>query len=171
MPDIRRMRPASVRIPDIERNVAIRQLYIERGCRRTRSSATANYLVDNGLFRVLQPRSLGGVEPEPMTYNQVVEQIAAPQISETRGQRWNSTQPERAAAGDRDQRVRCAVQDARSQSSTGRPEKAGLPEDKSDRSHPDADRSRGPRWQTADPDPILGNPLLPSRKARPADPE
>ncbi len=34
-------------------------------------------LIDNGLFRLLQPRSLGGAELDPMTYIQVVEQIAS----------------------------------------------------------------------------------------------
>ncbi len=34
-------------------------------------------LTDNGLFRLLQPRSVGGVELDPMTYVQVVEQIAS----------------------------------------------------------------------------------------------
>jgi indole-3-acetate monooxygenase len=34
-------------------------------------------LIDNGLFRLLQPRSLGGAELDPMTYTQVVEQIAS----------------------------------------------------------------------------------------------
>ena len=52
--------------------------------RRTRSSEIANYrhrsssaLIDNGLFRLLQPRSLGGAELDPMTYVKVVEQIAS----------------------------------------------------------------------------------------------
>ena len=34
-------------------------------------------LIDNGLFRLLQPRSLGGAELDPMTYIRVVEQIAS----------------------------------------------------------------------------------------------
>jgi len=34
-------------------------------------------LIDNGLFRLLQPRSLGGAELDPMTYIQVVEQLAS----------------------------------------------------------------------------------------------
>jgi indole-3-acetate monooxygenase len=34
-------------------------------------------LIDNGVFRLLQPRSLGGAELDPMTYLQVVEQIAS----------------------------------------------------------------------------------------------
>jgi hypothetical protein len=34
-------------------------------------------LIDNGLFRLFQPRSLGGAELDPMTYTQVVEQIAS----------------------------------------------------------------------------------------------
>ena len=33
--------------------------------------------IDNGLFGLLQPRSLGGTELDPMTYIQVVEQIAS----------------------------------------------------------------------------------------------
>ena len=34
-------------------------------------------LIDAGLFRLLQPRSLGGAELDPMTYIEVVEQIAS----------------------------------------------------------------------------------------------
>jgi alkylation response protein AidB-like acyl-CoA dehydrogenase len=34
-------------------------------------------LIDNGLFRLLQPRSLGGAELDPMTYIRVVEEIAS----------------------------------------------------------------------------------------------
>ena len=34
-------------------------------------------LIENGLFRLLQPRSLGGAELDPMTYVQVVEQLAS----------------------------------------------------------------------------------------------
>ena len=34
-------------------------------------------LIDNGLFRLLQPCSVGGAELDPMTYVQVVEQIAS----------------------------------------------------------------------------------------------
>ncbi len=34
-------------------------------------------LINNGLFRLLQPRSLGGAELDPMTYVKVVEQIAS----------------------------------------------------------------------------------------------
>ena len=34
-------------------------------------------LIGDGLFRLLQPRSLGGVELDPMSYVQVVEQIAS----------------------------------------------------------------------------------------------
>ncbi len=51
--------------------------------RRTRSSETANCrhivsaLIDNRLFRLLQPRSFGGAELDPVTYVQVVEQIAS----------------------------------------------------------------------------------------------
>ena len=38
-------------------------------------------LIENGLFRLLQPRSLGGAELDPMTYTQVVEQIASHDVS------------------------------------------------------------------------------------------
>jgi alkylation response protein AidB-like acyl-CoA dehydrogenase len=34
-------------------------------------------LIDNGLFRLLQPRSQGGAELDPMTYTRVVEEIAS----------------------------------------------------------------------------------------------
>ena len=34
-------------------------------------------LIDNGLFRLLQPRSLGGAELDPMTYIEVVEELAS----------------------------------------------------------------------------------------------
>jgi alkylation response protein AidB-like acyl-CoA dehydrogenase len=37
--------------------------------------------IDNGLFRLLQPCSLGGVELDPMTCVQVVEQIASHDVS------------------------------------------------------------------------------------------
>src|SRR5215467_11248628 len=33
-------------------------------------------LVENGMFRLLQPRALGGAELDPMTYIRVVEEIA-----------------------------------------------------------------------------------------------
>ena len=39
-------------------------------------AAIVSALIDNGLFRLLQPRSLGGAELDPVTYVQVVEQIA-----------------------------------------------------------------------------------------------
>src|SRR5689334_16309981 len=34
-------------------------------------------LIDNGMFRLLQPRALGGAELDPMTYIEVVEEIAS----------------------------------------------------------------------------------------------
>lgn len=34
-------------------------------------------LIQNGMFRLLQPRSLGGAELDPMTYIQVIEEIAS----------------------------------------------------------------------------------------------
>ena len=34
-------------------------------------------LIDNGMFRLLQPRSLGGAELDPMSYIRVVEEIAS----------------------------------------------------------------------------------------------
>ena len=74
-------------------------------------------------------------------------------------------------AAIRGQRMRCPVHDARSQPGAGRSEEARLSEDKPDRPHPDPDRSRRPRRLSADPDPVLGHPLLPGRKDRPADPE
>ena len=48
---------------------------IERNRELPQSVVTA--LIDNGLFRLLQPRSLGGAELDPMTYVQVVEQLAS----------------------------------------------------------------------------------------------
>ena len=48
---------------------------IERNRELPQSIVSA--LIDNGLFRLLQPRSLGGAELDPMTYMQVVEQIAS----------------------------------------------------------------------------------------------
>jgi indole-3-acetate monooxygenase len=48
---------------------------IERN--RELPAAIVSALIDNGLFRLLQPRSLRGAELEPMTYIQVVEQIAS----------------------------------------------------------------------------------------------
>jgi alkylation response protein AidB-like acyl-CoA dehydrogenase len=47
---------------------------IERN--RELPASIVSALIDNGLFRLLQPRSLGGAELDPMTYIQVVEQIA-----------------------------------------------------------------------------------------------
>ncbi len=40
-------------------------------------AAIVSALIDNGLFRLLQPRTLGGAELDPVTYVQVVEQIAS----------------------------------------------------------------------------------------------
>jgi alkylation response protein AidB-like acyl-CoA dehydrogenase len=48
---------------------------IERN--RELPSLIVSALIANGLFRLLQPRSLGGAELDPMTYVQVVEQIAS----------------------------------------------------------------------------------------------
>ena len=48
---------------------------IERNRELPQSVVTA--LIDNGLSRLLQPRSLGGAELDPMTYVQVVEQLAS----------------------------------------------------------------------------------------------
>src|SRR5271166_3477508 len=48
---------------------------IERN--RELPASIVSVLIDNGLFRLLQPRSLGGAELDPMTYIQVVEQIAS----------------------------------------------------------------------------------------------
>ena len=48
---------------------------IERN--RELPASIVSALIDNGLFRLLQPRSLGGAELDPMTYFQVVEQIAS----------------------------------------------------------------------------------------------
>jgi alkylation response protein AidB-like acyl-CoA dehydrogenase len=40
-------------------------------------AAIVSALIDNGLFRLLQPRALGGAELDPMTYIEVVEEIAS----------------------------------------------------------------------------------------------
>jgi indole-3-acetate monooxygenase len=48
---------------------------IERN--RELPASIVSALIDNGLFRLLQPRSLGGAELDPMTYIQVVEEIAS----------------------------------------------------------------------------------------------
>jgi alkylation response protein AidB-like acyl-CoA dehydrogenase len=48
---------------------------IERN--RELPASIVSALIDNGLFRLLQPRFLGGGELDPMTYIQVVEQIAS----------------------------------------------------------------------------------------------
>ena len=48
---------------------------IERN--RELPASIVSALIDNGLFRLLQPRSLGGAELDPMTYVKVVEQIAS----------------------------------------------------------------------------------------------
>src|SRR5262249_11387777 len=48
---------------------------IERN--RELPASLVSALIDNGMFRLLQPRFLGGAELDPMTYIQVVEQIAS----------------------------------------------------------------------------------------------
>jgi alkylation response protein AidB-like acyl-CoA dehydrogenase len=48
---------------------------IERN--RELPASIVSALIDNGLFRLLQPRSLGGAELDPVTYTRVVEQIAS----------------------------------------------------------------------------------------------
>lgn len=48
---------------------------IERN--RELPASVVSALIDNGLFRLLQPRSLGGAELDPMTYIRVVEEIAS----------------------------------------------------------------------------------------------
>jgi len=48
---------------------------IERN--RELAASIVSTLIDNGLFRLLQPRSLGGAELDPMTYVRVVEQIGS----------------------------------------------------------------------------------------------
>jgi alkylation response protein AidB-like acyl-CoA dehydrogenase len=48
---------------------------IERN--RELPASLVSALMGNGLFRLLQPRFLGGAELDPMTYIQVVEQIAS----------------------------------------------------------------------------------------------
>jgi len=48
---------------------------IERN--RELPASIVSALIDNGLFRLLQPRSLGGAELDPMTYIAVVEEIAS----------------------------------------------------------------------------------------------
>ena len=48
---------------------------IERN--RELPAAIVSALIDSGLFRLLQPRSLGGAQLDPVTYVQVVEQIAS----------------------------------------------------------------------------------------------
>jgi alkylation response protein AidB-like acyl-CoA dehydrogenase len=48
---------------------------IERN--RELPASIVSALIDNGLFRLLQPRSFGGAELDPVTYVQVVEQIAS----------------------------------------------------------------------------------------------
>jgi alkylation response protein AidB-like acyl-CoA dehydrogenase len=48
---------------------------IERN--RELPASIVSALIDNGMFRLLQPRTLGGAELDPMAYVQVVEQIAS----------------------------------------------------------------------------------------------
>src|ERR1700733_2714019 len=47
---------------------------IERN--RELPGSVVSALIDNGMFRLLQPRSLGGAELDPMTYIRLIEQIA-----------------------------------------------------------------------------------------------
>src|SRR5690348_7897551 len=46
---------------------------------RTRElpSEIVSTLIDNGMFRLLQPRALGGAELDPMTYISVIEELAS----------------------------------------------------------------------------------------------
>jgi len=39
--------------------------------------AIVSTLIDNGMFRLLQPRALGGAELDPMTYIRVIEELAS----------------------------------------------------------------------------------------------
>jgi len=48
---------------------------IERN--RELPASIVSALIDKGLFRLLQPRSLGGAELDPMTYIRVIEEIAS----------------------------------------------------------------------------------------------
>jgi len=48
---------------------------IERN--RELPASIVSALIENGLFRLLQPRSLGGAELDPMTYTRVVEELAS----------------------------------------------------------------------------------------------
>ena len=48
---------------------------IERN--RELPAAIVSALIEHGLFRLLQPRSLGGAELDPMTYIRVVEELAS----------------------------------------------------------------------------------------------
>jgi len=48
---------------------------IERN--RELPASLVSALIENGLFRLLQPRSLGGAELDPMTYTRVVEELAS----------------------------------------------------------------------------------------------
>ncbi|HEV8679050.1 MAG TPA: acyl-CoA dehydrogenase family protein [Stellaceae bacterium] len=48
---------------------------IERN--RELPASIVSALIDNGLFRLLQPRSLGGAELDPMSYTRAVEEIAS----------------------------------------------------------------------------------------------
>ncbi len=48
---------------------------IERN--RELPASIVSALIDNGLFRLLQPRALGGAELDPMSYVKVIEQIAS----------------------------------------------------------------------------------------------
>ena len=65
----RSLAPALVKAADeIERN-------------RKLPASIVSALIESGLFRLLQPRSLGGAELDPVTYLELVEQIAILDVS------------------------------------------------------------------------------------------
>src|SRR5690348_5866604 len=45
-------------------------------CNRELTASILSTLMQNGMFRLLHPRSLGGAELDPMTYIEVIEEIA-----------------------------------------------------------------------------------------------